>query len=82
VIVSNNSSNKTLERVQVLPISSNISKIYPCEVLIILKKIESKAMADQVMTISKKRAYKKLTTLNEFEMTEIERALKLQLKLN
>jgi len=31
VIVSNDASNCSLNRVQVVPITSNVSRIYPCE---------------------------------------------------
>lgn len=81
VIVSNNDSNKFLERVQVLPITSNVEKVYPCECKITVKMESRKAMADQIMTVSKKRLYKKVCILNDIEMAEIERIIKTQLGL-
>ncbi|VAW11814.1 Programmed cell death toxin YdcE [hydrothermal vent metagenome] len=79
VIVSNDSSNKFVERVQVVPITSNTKNIYPCETLVSIKKKEGKVMADQIMTVSKKRVYKKVGMLTEIEMIDVERILKLQL---
>jgi mRNA interferase MazF len=31
VIVSNDASNRNLNRVQVVPITSNVTRVYPCE---------------------------------------------------
>lgn len=36
VIVSNNSSNRTLNRIQVIPITSQTDRVYPCEALVTL----------------------------------------------
>ena len=37
VIVSNNAANRNLDRVQVVPITSNVSRLYPSEALITLQ---------------------------------------------
>ena len=55
VIVSNNYSNNALNRVQVIPITSNTDKCYPCEVFVKINAKKAKAMADQIATVSKKR---------------------------
>jgi hypothetical protein len=34
VIVSNNASNRTLNRVQVVPITSRTDRVYPCEAIV------------------------------------------------
>ena len=52
VIVSNDLSNKHLKRYPVLPLSSQIDKLYPCEVLIKFEGKRSKAIADQLTTVS------------------------------
>ena len=36
VIVSNDSSNKHLNRVQVVPLTSNVGRIYPSEALVVV----------------------------------------------
>ena len=81
IVVSNDMANQFTERVQVLPITSNVENIYPCECEISTNKISGKAMADQIMTVSKKRLYKKLGVLKKEEMLEVERIIKIQLEL-
>jgi mRNA interferase MazF len=51
VVISNDRSNDKLERYQVLPLSTQVKKIYPTEVLISFKGKASKAMADQLTTV-------------------------------
>ena len=55
VIVSNNVANRNLNRVQVVPITSNVSRIYPSEALVTLQGRQGKAMADELTTVSKQR---------------------------
>jgi mRNA interferase MazF len=81
VIVSNDASNRNLNRVQVVPITSNVSRVYPCEARIELNGEPRKAMADQIATVSKQRLKSKLGTLPPGDMLAIERAIYVQLGL-
>ncbi len=81
VIISNNSANKYLNRVQVIPLTSNTAKLYPTETYIYLKRKKGKAMADQLTTVSKKRMLKKIGVIQTEEMKGIEKAIKLQLDM-
>ena len=53
VIVSNNAANQFLNRVQVVPLTSSVGKLYPSEAYITLRRKKAKAMADQLTTVSK-----------------------------
>ncbi len=81
VIISNNISNKYLKRFQVVPVSSQIQKIYPSETKITVLGKTSKAMADQLTTVSELRFIKKITDISEKEMNDIEDKIKFQLDL-
>ena len=79
VIVSNDASNRNLNRVQVVPITSNVTRVYACEVVIELNGEACKAMADQIATVSKGRLKSRLATMAPDEMRAIERAICIQL---
>jgi len=81
VIVSIDASNKVLNRVQIVPITSKTDRVYPCEARITLKKKPHKAMADQITTVSKKRLGRRLGSLTGRDMNEVARAIKIQLGL-
>jgi mRNA interferase MazF len=55
VIISNDASNIALSRVVVIPFTSNISRIYPGNVLVNVNGKPGKLMADQIMTADKSR---------------------------
>lgn len=82
VILSNNVSNKYLKRYQVIPVSTQINKIYPSEVKIKIKGKDGKVMADQLTTVSELRFLQKIGKVSTKEMSAIEEKIKFQLDLS
>ncbi|MCU0493177.1 MAG: type II toxin-antitoxin system PemK/MazF family toxin [Chloroflexaceae bacterium] len=81
VIVSNNQANRYLNRVQVVPLSTKVDRLYPSEVIVMVNGQPQKAMADQLTTVSKLRLSNQEGQLVASDMAQIERIIKLQLAL-
>ena len=87
LIVSNDANNRAANTVTILPITSNVTRIYPFEVLLNpedsgLSK-PSKVQAQQVRTISKQRINSDVVgSINEEIMQLVDAAIKLHLDLD
>jgi mRNA interferase MazF len=81
IIISNNASNKFLNRVQVIPITSNTDRLFPSEAYVTVAGKKGKAMADQLATVSKQRLSKCIGSVSDDEMNMVVEAIKTQLDL-
>lgn len=81
IVVSNDAANRMLNRVQVVPLTSNVRRLYPAEAYVMVGRARHKAMADQIATASKQRLGDRIGRLNPKDMAGVERALKTQLDL-
>jgi mRNA interferase MazF len=81
VIVSNGSANRFLNRVQVVPLTSNTAKLYPGEARVMVQGADSKAMADQLTTADKSRLSQRIGILRGADLRAVEDAIRVQLGL-
>jgi mRNA interferase MazF len=79
LIVSNNGANTALNRLIVVPLTSQTAKVYPGQAIVTLNGAPRKAMADQLTTASKKRLRTKLGELSASDITAVESAIFLHL---
>lgn len=81
LVISNDYANEYSNRVQVVPLTSNLERCYPCEAYITIDGKKSKAMADQIMTVSKERLKNKIGLVVDSEVSIVEHVIKIQLGL-
>jgi mRNA interferase MazF len=71
VIVSNDAANSALNRIQVVPVSSQVDRLYPAEAYISVNGERRKAMADQITTISKRRLLRRMGSLGQPDLDAV-----------
>ena len=81
IVVSNDIANRRLNRVQVIPVTTNIERVFPGETIVEFGQGQRKAMANQIMTASKDRFGRRAGELTRDQMIEVEKALRIQLAL-
>src|ERR1035437_1599628 len=79
LVLSNNAANAALNRVIVVPLTSQTAKLYPGEAMVTLNDEQRKAMADQIVTASKQSLRDKLGSLSPADMAAVEKAVLVQL---
>ena len=81
IVVSNDQANRHLNRLQVVPITSNVERLFPSEAYVTVEGEPRKAMADQLATVSKERLGGRVGRLDAADLRGVERAIRVQLGL-
>lgn len=81
VIISNNTANAVLNRVQVVPVSSQVARLYPAEAYVTLNGERRKVMADQITTASKNRLLRRVGVLSLDDIDALVRVVCVQLAI-
>ncbi|MBA7572704.1 Endoribonuclease MazF9 [subsurface metagenome] len=82
VIISNDAANRYLNRVQVVPLTSKVDRVYPSEARVMLQHTPNKAMADQLATVSKQRLINQAGRLAPDDLRKVEHAVMVQLGIS
>ena len=81
IIVSNDSANRNLSRVVVIPVTSSTARVFPGEALVKVGSQTSKAMADQIMAADKSRLKNQIGALSKADLALVEHAVRVHLGL-
>jgi mRNA interferase MazF len=81
IIVSIDAFNEVSNRVQVVPLSSKIQKLYPSESYVMIKNQQSKAMVDQIATVDKRRLQKKISEASPEDINALNKIIQRHLGL-
>ena len=81
VIVSNDGANQAANRVQVVPLTSNVTRVHTWEALVQVGGRSHKAVADQIRTVAKERVSGSVGSLARTDLLAVERAIRIQLDL-
>jgi mRNA interferase MazF len=81
IVVSNDSCNSFGSRVVVVPITSNITTLYPGEAKVRLGNRDARVLGDQLRSVDKVRLGKRIARLDRQDLQAVDDALRITLDL-
>jgi mRNA interferase MazF len=81
VVVSNDSANAFGMRVVVVPVTSNVSSLFPGEALVVVGGKPGRILGDQLRSIDKKRLRGRIGSLSGQDLYGVDQALRITLDL-
>ena len=84
--MSNDANNEFAPTVTLVPLTTNTRKLYPFQILLerasTTLDFDSKAQAEQVRTVSKKRLEARIVRIGQVDLAAIHKALKLHFAMD
>ena len=81
VVMTNDIAISHLNRVQVVPLTTNVSRVYPGETIVVVNDRPHKAMADQLTTVSKERIADFFGKLSDSDIESLDTIVRFHLGL-
>ena len=81
VVVSNDSANQFGRRVVVLPVTSNVSSLFPGEALVSIGGKPGRVLGDQIRSVDKRRLRGRVGSLSREDLRAVDGALRITLDL-
>lgn len=78
VVVSDDAANMRLNRVQLVPLSGRVERLYPAEIHVDVEGSRRKAMADQTTTVSGLRLLRRMGVIAIGDIDAVARVIRLQ----
>ena len=81
VVVSNDACNQHGARIVVVPVTSNVTSLYPGEAQVRIATRDARVLGDQLRSIDKTRLGKRIGRLSREDLTRVDDALRITLDL-
>ena len=81
IIVTSDRAGRHLNRLQVVPLTTNTSRVFPGEAIVTVNGTASKAVASQLTTAALERFQERLGVLTPSDMAKVESAIRILLEL-
>ena len=81
IILSDDAVIRSANRVQVVPLTSNVRRLFTTEAFVDVAGRRSKAVADQIRTVAKQRVQRRFGVLSAGDLAAVEDAIRRTLSL-